>query len=79
LEEGKNYSKGDLLTENPHSWHNFSNLLFIESPAGVGFSINSDSSYEYNDVNTMNDNFDALRYFFTRFSEYSKNRFWIAG
>ena len=29
LEEGKNYTKGDKLEENPYSWHNLSNLLFI--------------------------------------------------
>ena len=40
LEDGKEYKIGDNLTFNPYSWHNHSHLLFIESPAGVGFSYN---------------------------------------
>lgn len=29
LEEGKNYTDGDMLVENPNSWHTVSNLLFL--------------------------------------------------
>jgi carboxypeptidase C (cathepsin A) len=29
LEEGKNYTEGDMLVENPNSWHTVSNLLFL--------------------------------------------------
>lgn len=79
MEEGKNYTVGDKLTPNPHSWHTVSNLLFLESPAGVGYSVNTNTSFVYNDLSTMNDNFDALKYFFTTYPEYKKNPFWIAG
>ena len=41
LEEGAHYKDGDLLTKNKHSWHRASNLLFFESPAGVGYSYNT--------------------------------------
>jgi carboxypeptidase C (cathepsin A) len=54
-------------------------LLFIESPAGVGFSYNNDASYHYNDYNTANDNLNALLDFFKKFSEYRKAPFFIAG
>ena len=33
---------------NKYSWNNHANLLFFESPPGVGFSINKDTSYVYN-------------------------------
>jgi carboxypeptidase C (cathepsin A) len=79
LEEGKNYKDGDSLTFNPYSWHRVSNLLFIESPAGVGYSYNTNTSFEYNDAITANDNFNALMSFFDKFKEYRDRNFWIAG
>lgn len=54
-------------------------MLFLESPAGVGYSINNDPTFEYTDLSTANDNMNALLNFFSNFNEYSKNPFWIAG
>lgn len=79
LEEGARYKAGDTLTANHYSWHLLSHLLFIESPAGVGYSLNTDPNFEYNDLSTANDNFAALQSFFAGFPEYSGNPFWIAG
>ena len=63
-----------------HSWHKVSNLLFLESPAGVGFSYNLDTSYQYSDPSTAMDNYHAVLDFFNnKFTEYRPNRFWIAG
>jgi carboxypeptidase C (cathepsin A) len=70
---------GDNLTENPYSWHKLSHLLFIESPAGVGYSVNNDPQFEYTDSSTANDNINALLNFFSNFNEYANNPFWIAG
>jgi carboxypeptidase C (cathepsin A) len=55
---------GDNLTENKYSWHKISNLLFLESPAGVGYSYNLDQKYEYNDFNTADDALKAVVNFF---------------
>jgi hypothetical protein len=46
----------------------------------VGFSINKDPDYSYNDANTARDNFFGLRDFFrSKFPEYGSNNFLIAG
>jgi serine carboxypeptidase-like clade 2 len=79
LEEGIDYKVGDNLTENKYSWNKLSNLLFLESPAGVGYSINTDQNYRHNDASTAYDSLYAVIDFFTKFSEYRQNIFFIAG
>jgi serine carboxypeptidase-like clade II len=70
---------GDNLTENSYSWHRLSNLLFFESPAGVGYSINTDSNYTHNDATTAHDSLYAVIDFFEKFPEYKGRPFFIAG
>jgi carboxypeptidase C (cathepsin A) len=79
LPDGVNYKAGDMLTLNKHSWHNVSNLLFFESPAGVGYSYLNDPTFVYEDHIAAEDHFDALLDFFQKYREYLPNRFWIAG
>lgn len=58
-----------------------SNLLFLESPAGVGYSINTEENYTHNDAKTSYDSLYALLNFFSssKFPEYKDNVFFIAG
>lgn len=72
-------SKKFTSIKNPYSWNQVSNMLFFESPAGVGFSINDDKSYVYNDTRTAQDALKALQMFYKRFPEFQANKFWIAG
>ena len=58
------------------------NLLFIEGPRGVGFSWQNkseSSSDEYNDMLTAEDNYLALRDFFSIYPEFANRKFYIAG
>jgi len=45
----------------------------------VGYSYNTNTSFRHNDATTGNDNLNAVLSFFEKFSEYRKNKFWIAG
>jgi serine carboxypeptidase-like clade 2 len=80
LELNTPYNDGDKLTRNQYSWTNLSNLLFIDSPAGVGYSINKDPQFKYNDSSTVKDTLDALVFFFSNKQPTFANRtFYIAG
>ena len=56
-------------------------MLYIEAPAGVGFSIMGNIANNYtNDNITAQDNLQALvQFFFVKFPEFSSNEFYIAG
>lgn len=66
--------------KNPYAWNANANMIFIESPPGVGFSINEDPAYnQYNDSRTAQDNLAALKVWFQKFPEFKNHRFWISG
>lgn len=66
---------------NAYSWNSFANLLYVESPAGVGFSYsNTTSDYDnQGDETTANDNLQFLLGFYNLFPEYKNNPLYIAG
>ncbi|XP_078092172.1 LOW QUALITY PROTEIN: lysosomal protective protein [Mustelus asterias] len=55
------------------------NVLYLESPAGVGFSYANDKQYKTNDSAVSFNNYLALKEFFRLFQEYQKNEFYITG
>jgi len=68
------------LQPNPWSWNRFANLLYVESPVGVGFSFSkTPSDYNTDNNQTAADNLAFLHGFLDRFPEYSGNPLWIAG
>ncbi|XP_078180265.1 serine carboxypeptidase-like 27 [Carex rostrata] len=72
---------GHNLYLNPHSWNTVANLLFLESPAGVGFSYSNTSLdlYTAGDVRTATDAYAFLENWFERFPKYKYREFYIAG
>ncbi|KAK0596611.1 hypothetical protein LWI29_017310 [Acer saccharum] len=80
-EHGPFKPSGDLLLINEYSWNKEANMLYLESPAGVGFSYSANKSF-YNSVNddiTARDNLAFLNKWFTKFPEYKNRDFFITG
>lgn len=67
---GNDFELGDDLTKNEYSWNQQSNLLFLESPALVGFSTDTNTTFKYNDVQTADDAFQAILNFYKRAPEF---------
>ncbi|XP_026429572.1 serine carboxypeptidase-like 26 [Papaver somniferum] len=73
--------KGDGLDFNSFSWNKEANLLFVESPVGVGFSYTNTSS----DLTQLNDEFVAEdAYIFVvnwleRFPQFKSHDFFLSG
>ena len=64
---------------NEYSWNMNANVLFIESPGGVGFSKLKDPDFFFNDTITAIGLNIALQNFFSIFTEYQNNDFYITG
>ncbi|KAG6487786.1 hypothetical protein ZIOFF_056392 [Zingiber officinale] len=74
-------SDGKTLYRNPYAWNEVANVLFLESPAGVGFSYsNTTSDYARSgDRRTATDALVFLINWFERFPEYKGRDFFITG
>uniref|UniRef100_A0A2I3S5W7 Carboxypeptidase n=1 Tax=Pan troglodytes TaxID=9598 RepID=A0A2I3S5W7_PANTR len=70
---------GVTLEYNPYSWNLIANVLYLESPAGVGFSYSDDKFYATNDTEVAQSNFEALQDFFRLFPEYKNNKLFLTG
>jgi len=64
---------------NPYSWNKNANVIYLESPAGVGFSYCNDNDIDTDDTKSANDNLQALLAFFDKFPKYLRNDFYISG
>ncbi|KAL8541341.1 hypothetical protein ACS0TY_002552 [Phlomoides rotata] len=71
---------GKSLWHNQNAWNNIANVLFLESPAGVGFSYsNTSSDYTTGDKKTAADAYTFLVNWLERFPEYKTRDFYITG
>lgn len=74
------HSDGKTLYQNKYAWNKAANVLFLESPAGVGFSYsNTTSDYAGGDKKTAKDNYAFLVNWLERFPEYKNRDFYISG
>ncbi len=77
------------LFHRPHGWQRAASYIWLESPAGVGFSycdypLNKTTNKPLfpctaNDTSTAHDNHAVLQAFFKGFPEFAENEFFITG
>lgn len=80
MEQGPYFvGKDGKLNENPFSWNKQANMLYIEQPAGVGFSYcDTEADKVTGDEQAAADNFQLIRQFLSRFPERQSNDFFIS-
>ncbi|DBA70172.1 TPA: hypothetical protein ACH3X2_012218 [Trebouxia sp. C0005] len=68
------------LQKNQHAWNQIANIVFLESPAFVGWSYsNTTTDIVVGDDRTAEDAYQFLQGFLERFPQYTDRPFWIAG
>ena len=73
-------SGGTKFHESEFSWNRETNLLYIEQPAGVGFSYcDSPKDCAFDDHTSGADNLTVVLEWFKKFPEYSDNELFISG
>ena len=63
-----------------YTWAKLANMIYLESPIGVGFTYSEDDNdYNCTDDTTSMDNLLSVQRFFELFPEYTSNPFYITG
>jgi len=71
---------GETLRINPSAWNLIANVIYLESPAGVGFSYSeTPSDYVTGDYQTAQDSVVFLQQFILMYPQFASSKFWIAG
>ncbi|KAI1294680.1 Lysosomal protective protein [Halotydeus destructor] len=70
---------GETVYMNNNSWNQVANVLYLESPAGVGFSYAIDGDVETNDDQVAEDSLAAIKDFFVSYPQFASNDFYITG
>ena len=69
------------LFRNPYSWTTSANVLYLESPAGVGYSycVDPENKCSNTDNSSAVDGHTALLGFFERFPAFKERKFYLTG
>ncbi|MBN3309794.1 PPGB protein, partial [Amia calva] len=62
---------------NKYSWNTMANVIYLESPAGVGFSYSTSQNYQTSDPQVADDNYQALLDFFSKYPSFASNDFYV--
>lgn len=72
-------SSSGQIKNNPFAWNQKANIIFMESPAGVGFSYAADGSITADDDTTARQNHAALRSFLRKFPQFKDRPLYLTG
>lgn len=72
-------SNADRGSWSRYAWNTIANVLFLESPANVGYSYCDEPACRWDDKTGAEANYGALLEFFEKFPEYKDNEFYITG
>ncbi len=64
---------------NEHSWNKNANVLYVEQPAFVGFSVGKEEDKVTNDDIAALDNVQAMVSFFEKFPQFRANELFVSG
>ncbi len=71
---------GEHLLKNDYAWNQVANIIFLESPAFVGWSYsNTTDDTEVGDARTAADSYKFILGFMERFPKYKTRKLWLAG
>lgn len=72
---------GETTTLNPFSWNSRANIMWIDQPAGVGFSYDNSTSdqRDHDEPEVAEDLFKFLQEFFERHPKYREAEFYVFG
>ena len=74
MEDETNY-----FHKNNFSWNIEVNMLYIEMPAGVGYSYSGSNKCNFNDNTTATQNLLAVLDFFDKYPEYKERDLYVSG
>lgn len=68
------------FTENKNSWNKEANVLYVDQPAGVGYSLCKDlDKCPHNDTSSAADNLDFLLKWYQKYPEFKTNDLYLSG
>ncbi|CAO1628133.1 unnamed protein product [Sympodiomycopsis kandeliae] len=72
-------NEGKNVVNNPHSWTNNANMIFLDQPVNVGYSYSENGDDVNNTPAAAEDVYAFLQLFLQKYSQYAKKPFHIAG
>ncbi|CAD6197731.1 unnamed protein product [Caenorhabditis auriculariae] len=70
---------GKTLRKNEYSWNKLASVVYIEAPAGVGYSYATDGNITTNDDLTSLENYEAVKLFFKKYPQFRHQPTFIMG